>query len=95
MKLRALTSSSVTLPLPPGYIHPPNAPKLDNLLVFVKGPEYSDNGDKLAEGETVEVPDDFVVHPEVWEVVVPPANGKQVKTVKTRKQPAAPASPAG
>lgn len=90
MKLRALTSSQVTRPLPPGYVHQPLTPRLDNILVYVKGPEYNDNGDKLAEGETVEVPDDYVVNPDVWEVLVPPANGQPVRRPAPRhRQPIA------
>lgn len=45
------------------------------LSQFRRGPEVSEKDEELSEGEVFEVPDDFVVNPDVFEVLKPPANG--------------------
>jgi len=61
MKLRALQNCTVNLP--------------GIGLVFVTGPETGASGE-VVPGKVVEVPDDFVIHPDVFEIVTPPAGGK-------------------
>ena len=53
-----------------------------NGLVFVKGPELSPQNEQLVPGELADVADDFVVNPNVWEVVKPPADGRAVEYVE-------------
>lgn len=49
---------------------------------FVKGPQVSANDEQLEPGEVVDVPDSFVVNPQVWEVLTPPAGGQPVDLVE-------------
>lgn len=67
MRLRAKTSTAV---------HTPKG------LVFVRGPELSDDGDNDS-GEIVEVADDFVVNPDVWDIVQPPSGKQKPVLAKT------------
>jgi hypothetical protein len=76
MKLRCLQST---------YIHTPKGP------LYVKGIERDDEDNVVASGEIIEVADDFVVNPDVWEVVEPPKAGKPRFVVKRGAR----ASPAG
>jgi hypothetical protein len=51
---------------------------------YRKGPEMNDKEEVVAIGETFDVADDFLVHPEVLEVVTPPASGKPRLLIKQR-----------
>lgn len=51
---------------------------------FRKGPELNDREEVTAAGEVFDVADDKIIHPEVLEVVTPPAGGKPRLLVKRR-----------
>jgi hypothetical protein len=67
MKLRAKQDTSILTPLGNKW---------------VAGPQVSDDDKQLSQGEEVLVDDDFVVNPQVWDVVTPPAGGKPVEFVE-------------
>lgn len=67
MKLRAKLDTAITTP---------------NGLMLVAGPQVSDKDEQLQPGQVIEVADDFVVNPQVWDVVAPPAGGKPVDFVE-------------
>ena len=45
---------------------------------YYKGPEFADDSKPISAADELDVPDDFVVNPEVFEVVTPPAGGRKV-----------------
>jgi len=53
-------------------------------LLYVKGPEMSDKDEVLSLGEVVEVPDDYPINIEVWDIVEPPA-GQKPKLINPRQ----------
>ncbi len=71
MKIRALQTAQINLP----QVGQPYDPNHRGGVLLVNGPTLSDDGTVLVPGQTVEVPDDFVVNRDVWEVVTPPAKG--------------------
>ena len=88
----AKANPDATDPLPRRLVSPTNHMKLQAKqetaintpkgLRYVKGPQVSDHDELLDVGEAVEVPDDFVVNPQVWDVITPPAGGKPVDLVE-------------
>lgn len=72
---------------------------------YRKGPEFNADGVIITPGDVFDVPDDFVVNPEVLKVIEPPANKKvrfaklpqpelpQAEIDEKPVQPSAPALP--
>lgn len=44
--------------------------------VYITGNAFNDKEELIGIGQEIEVPDDFVVNPQVWTLLEPPASGK-------------------